>query len=124
MSLFQTIATVVFAALASGTAAGLLRRRSRALESLTWLAVWLIALAAVLNPGLTQTVARAMGIGRGADLVLYLTVIATLVGFLMVYARLQRLRRDVTLVVRQLALLEAERDRAAMPGATPDKPPA
>ena len=35
-----------------------------------------IAIGSVLDPGITTTVARHLGVGRGADLVLYLLVIA------------------------------------------------
>jgi hypothetical protein len=56
-----------------------------------------------------SSVAHLLGIGRGADLVSYCGIVAMLVGFWMVYIRLLRLRREVTLTVRRLAILEAQR---------------
>ncbi|MEK7731822.1 MAG: DUF2304 family protein, partial [Planctomycetota bacterium] len=55
--------------------------------------------------------------GRGADLVLYCAVIVMLIGFFMVYARLRRLRRDLTLLSRHLAI------RDAAPTSPPTNPP-
>ena len=62
-----------------------------------------------------MTVARKLGIGRGADLLLYCSVGVMMVGFLMVYIRLGRLRREITLIVRHLALKESQE------GSNPEK---
>ena len=69
--------------------------------------IWFCAAVAILQPELTVRVAKALGIGRGADLVLYCSVVAMMVGFMMMYVRLQRLQRELTVVVRHLALREA-----------------
>lgn len=53
-----------------------------------------------------------MGIGRGADLVFYCAVLAIMVRFWMVYIRLRRLRQEITLLVRHLAVREAQKDAA------------
>ena len=74
---------------------------------MAWALLWLVAGIAIARPGITAAVARALGIGRGADLVLYCTGVGMLVGVLMMYARLRRLRRDVTLLVRHLAIRDA-----------------
>ncbi len=58
-------------------------------------------------PDATTDIARRLGIQRGADLILYCTTIGMLVGFVMIYVRLRRLRRNLTLVVREIAILEA-----------------
>ena len=62
---------------------------------------------AVAFPDLTPRVAKSVGIGRGADLVLYCAVLFMLAGFFFVYLRLVRLRRYVTELVRHIAILEA-----------------
>ena len=48
-----------------------------------------------------------MGIGRGADLVLYCAVVVMMIGFLMTYSRLRHIQRELTLVVRHIAKREA-----------------
>jgi len=58
-------------------------------------------------PNKTTSIAKAIGISRGTDLLLYLMVLAVFQGFLLVYLRLRRVRRELTILVRKLALLEA-----------------
>lgn len=83
------------------------RGRSRR-EIALWAVLWGMGLIVSIRPSLTTAVARALGIGRGADLVFYCGIVVMLVGFLMVYLRLRRLRREMTLLVRHIARLEAE----------------
>jgi hypothetical protein len=107
MNLFQILAVAVVTGLFCLSLAAMLRGWATRREGLAWAVVWLATGLAILLPDLTIVVAKALGIGRGADLVLYCTVIVMLVGFFMVYARLRRLRRDVTLLTRHLAIREA-----------------
>ena len=107
MNLFQILAVALVAGLFCLSLASMLRGWATRREGLAWAFVWLATGVAIARPGLTIVVAKALGIGRGADLVLYCTVIVMLVGFFMVYARLRRLRRDLTLLTRHLALRDA-----------------
>jgi len=61
----------------------------------------------IAEPELTQIVARFLGIGRGADVVLYLSVFAFLGISFYLYARCLRLERDITLLTRHLAMRDA-----------------
>lgn len=74
------------------------------------LAVWLAAAAAIAYPRLTEIVASAAGIHRGADLVLYVFVLAFLACVFYYYSRYVRLQRQITEIVRHLALQEAARN--------------
>lgn len=107
MNPFQIVALVVMAVLFIATITATVRGSATRREGLAWVLLWLAAGIAIARPGITAAIARALGIGRGADLVLYCAVVVMLVGFLMVYARLRRLRRDVTLLVRHLAIRDA-----------------
>jgi small membrane protein len=71
--------------------------------------VWLVAAAAVFNPALASEVAAAVGIGRGTDLVLYLFVVAFLFAAFYFYSRSVRTERQLTQVVRHIAVMEAKR---------------
>jgi len=61
----------------------------------------------VLNPDLWQRFARWLGVGRGADLVLYLLVPAFLVSTAQTLARIRRLERKHDELVRRLAVRSA-----------------
>jgi hypothetical protein len=71
-------------------------------------AVWLLAAAAVYNPDLTSVIANRLGIQRGTDLVLYGFVLAFLVVSFVFYSRSVRVERQLTDVVRHIALSEAK----------------
>lgn len=66
--------------------------------------LWFAAATAVLRPELTITIAKALGIGRGADLVLYLFIIGCMGTALYFYGRIVKLESAITALVRQAAL--------------------
>lgn len=107
MTLFQILALLVIAGLLISSLSTLVRNAGTRRDQLLWSMLWLAAGIAIAWPRSTAIVARALGIGRGADLVLYCAVVVMMIGFLMVYVRLRRLRRQLTLIVRHLAIEEA-----------------
>lgn len=113
MTGFQVLAIAVLAGLVSVTAGLGWRRLIPRNIAAVLLLLWGIGAAAVLAPESVSAVARRLGIGRGADLVLYLFILATVAGFMVIYTRLRRLRRDITRLVRELALRDAGIDRVA-----------
>ena len=69
------------------------------------------AALAVVWPDATTRIARFVGLGRGVNLLLYCTVVVMMAGFFMVYIRLRRVRQELTLLVRHLAILQAQEGR-------------
>jgi hypothetical protein len=76
------------------------------------------AAAVCAEPNWTTSIAHRLGISRGTDLLLYLLVLTVLYGFLLIYLKLRRVRRELTLLVREIAIREAERKSPA-----PQQPP-
>ena len=66
---------------------------------------------AIGRPQWTNDLARALGIGRGADLVLYGVALAFLAACFYFYQKTRRLEADLTGVVRHLALREERETR-------------
>jgi small membrane protein len=62
----------------------------------------------VLFPNGTTRIAHALGVGRGADLLLYLALFAGIHAFLLLYLRTRRLERRVTELIRTMAIIKAE----------------
>ncbi len=106
MNLFQILALAVVGLLLLVSVTGVLRGSVARRDGILWTLLWLAAGVAIVRPGLTRVVAKALGIGRGADLVLYCAVVVMMIGFLMTYSRLRRIQRDLTLVVRHIAKRE------------------
>src|SRR5689334_7163347 len=61
----------------------------------------------VVFPDTTSNIAHALGVGRGADLLLYLAVLAGIHSFLLLYLRTRRLERRMTEQTRALAIRDA-----------------
>lgn len=74
-----------------------------ALLGLVALGLFLIAF-----PDVTTEVARLLGVGRGTDLLLYLWIVAGGFALLLLYARIRRVERKLTLLTRELALRDAQ----------------
>jgi small membrane protein len=106
MTLFQWIAIPPLLLLLVATAAATVRGRLRLRAGLFWSLLWLGAATATRWPDLTVRAARFVGIGRGADLALYVAVGAMSIGFFLVFLRLRRIEEDLTKIVRALALKE------------------
>ena len=90
------------------SALGLLMRRSLALGAI------LLGVVAVLFPGLVTEAANAVGVGRGADLVLYTLCVTFLFVTIAQNLRITGLHDRMVELARKQALLEAElreRDR-------------
>jgi hypothetical protein len=104
MSWFQYLVVLLLVLLASLTVRAAMRGAVRKRIATFWLLIWAAVGVTSLWPTSTAIMARALGIGRGADLVLYCSVLAMLVGFFYIYTRFRRLDRALTLLVRQLAI--------------------
>ena len=95
--------------------------RNQALRRLGLLAFVGLAIFSVLFPQWLTWVARNLGVGRGADLVLYGLVIAFLSYLATAHRRAVALERKITVLARKLALNEA---RLAAEEAAHQPPPA
>jgi hypothetical protein len=109
MTLFQWIALTALGLLALRDLLALARREQFRRFHLVRLAVWCLAAAGISFPNLPQHLANSLGIGRGADIVLYVSVLASLVGGFYFYSCYLQVQQQVTHLVRHLALLEAQR---------------
>ena len=118
MNVFQGLTLMLFSLLAAVTLSAGMRGLVRKRIVTFWIAIWTLGAVAIVWPRSTVLVARWFGIGRGADLLLYVSVLLMLVGFFYVYARFRRLDRQITLLVRRLAIENAQRP-SPTPGAAP-----
>ena len=108
---FQILLVIVLALLLMGSVAAMLRGWATRREGTVWVVLCVAAAVATLWPKLTGRVADALGIGRGADLVFYCAVVVMMIGFWVTYMRLRFLRRELTLLVRHIAILQAEENQ-------------
>lgn len=62
----------------------------------------------VIFPNSTTKIAHALGVGRGADLLLYVALFAGIHAFLLLYLRTRRLERKITELIRAMAIRDAQ----------------
>lgn len=101
------VAVVVITSMLTRSTAGV---RHQAIRRLLLIAFVVLAAMAILFPRLLTQVAQTLGVGRGADLLLYgLTVV--FLGYVAAsYRRMRQLEQQVTTLARELALRAAVHD--------------
>ncbi len=110
MPLIQII-IVAFAAYALSRA--VVRFRSGELhlgQMALWSLFWVVVATVALLPQTTSWVAAAVGVGRGADLVIYCSIIALFYAVFRLFVRIERMERNITTLVREVGLREAGLD--------------
>ena len=69
-----------------------------------WLLFWLAAIAVAVRPNLTSSVAKMLGVGRGADFVVYASLAALFFIVFRLMVKIEKLNRDITKVIRNETL--------------------
>jgi small membrane protein len=83
------------------------RLRTLFLDRLLLLVLTACGILLVINPDMASRIANLFGIGRGADLLLYLFVIAGLFFAVGISSENKRLQRQITELVRHIAISNA-----------------
>jgi hypothetical protein len=89
----------------------ILRWRSHRLalsELVLWVFVFGGILTVVLVPSLSAWLARLLGIGRGADLVIYGSIVLLFYLVFRIYIQLENIEYKLTTLVREIALTQAQ----------------
>lgn len=72
--------------------------------ALFWILVWIAALIGILLPKTTTKIASLFGVGRGVDVIVYISLALLFYLVFRIYVMIQDLRHEITNLVRQLAL--------------------
>ncbi len=74
-----------------------------------WSVLWIVVIGVALMPQITDHIARYVGVGRGADLLVYLAVTFLLYAVLRMMIRQQKMSEEITELVRKIAIDHAEK---------------
>jgi len=80
------------------------QRGIRTLEFLFWTLVWVGSALVITFPDTTFFLAHLLGIGRGADLIMYTSLLIAFYLIFRIHLTLDRLEQEVTEVIRAMAL--------------------
>ncbi|MBF8280408.1 MAG: hypothetical protein HW383_181 [Candidatus Magasanikbacteria bacterium] len=87
-----------------------LRHEINLLVFLIWLLVWLAVGSVAVYPEGSTRLAHALGVGRGADLLIYISLAAIFYMLFRLFLRQERIERDITKIVRYNALSGDKKD--------------
>lgn len=108
MTLIQPVLILMLLVAAAGF---LLRKRSRLMDRMVVTVLAATGAVLVASPGTSTALAHLVGVGRGVDLVIYISLLGAGFFLLLGFSRLREMEQQLTEITRQLALLTAE-DRA------------
>lgn len=76
-------------------------------EFILWTIFWFMVGFIVIFPQTTAYVANLVGVGRGVDLVIYLSVLILFYLVFRILVRLDKIEKNITQIIRQEALIKA-----------------
>lgn len=82
-------------------------QRHLAIRRLLMIVLLVLAVLAVVFPSVVTAVAHLVGIGRGADLLLYGLIVVFAGNSILIQRRHRNTERELTILARQLAILQA-----------------
>ena len=88
-----------------------------------WFLFWTAMIVAVLRPATTSAVAAWVRVGRGTDLVMYVSVVVLFYSLFRMFGKIEELERQITRVVRAAALKELDEKVPPPPRTTPPRIP-
>ncbi|MFH1575336.1 MAG: DUF2304 family protein [Candidatus Nealsonbacteria bacterium] len=71
---------------------------------LLWLGLWTALLVAVLSPQITTVLGNALGVWRGTDAVVYLSIVLIFYLIFRIFVKLEKIESDITIISRKIAL--------------------
>lgn len=107
MIVIQVILILAFLAMMVRFLANPNSHQSKAWQKILGVLFFMVAVVAVLFPGALNWIASLVGVGRGADLLLYVLALAFTFFGLKLYVKSQHDRRELHKLARKLAILEA-----------------
>lgn len=76
--------------------------------ALLWFLVWIVLGIVALMPNLTARLAKALGVGRGADVAIYASLVLLFFLIFRCMVTIEKMRREITALTRALALKDRD----------------
>ncbi|GAB3709164.1 hypothetical protein GCM10027592_45100 [Spirosoma flavus] len=93
--------------------------RNKLFYRLAFLTFLLIGLVLVINPDLTAYLANAVGVGRGVDMIFYMLFTGYVFVTIIIYRRLLRQDEVITMLVRDNAIRNAQKNLESSAATSP-----
>lgn len=80
-------------------------------EFILWAVLWLIIIIATISPKTTDIAANFLGVGRGYDLSVYISIIVLFYLMFRIMVKIDKMDRNITKIVREVAIKEADENK-------------
>lgn len=108
MTVFQIIILLFIVAVIAKSGKKLVKKEISIWLFAAWLMFWLIVLVVDLVPGIINRLADMVGVGRGVDLVVYISLLVLFYFAFRINIKINKLEKKINETVRQIALSEAK----------------
>ncbi len=81
----------------------------RVVDTVGWSIFWLAATIVVLLPNSTAQIAKIVGIGRGADLVVYVALAGIFFIIFKLMVKIELLNKQITILTRKISLQDKDK---------------
>lgn len=109
MEIIQIILTLFVLFAISRAYLRLKDKQIRLSEFFFWMAIWIGAMVSILSPSTIGYVSQTFGIGRPADLILYVAVILLFYLIFRLYVSIDGIKEDMTKIIRELAIKKGKK---------------
>ena len=69
-----------------------------------WFFIWIAALVGITLPATTTKIAEFFGVGRGVDIIVYISLALLFYLVFRIYVMIEDLRHQITYIIREIAL--------------------
>src|SRR3972149_1377234 len=112
--MFTTIQIILLAIIIFAISRVYLRFREGVLSrqaTFFWLFIWISGLIGVSLPQTTTRIAELFGVGRGVDIIVYISLALLFYLVFRIYVMIEDLRHQITYLVREIALSGSSKNR-------------
>lgn len=106
MTPIQLVLIIVVVLIFIRTIIKLKKKELNTLSFVLWSLFWFCVIGVVIYPNTTVFIANMLGVGRGADVVLYFAIALLFYLVFHVFIKLYKIERDITVITRTIALSE------------------
>lgn len=107
--LIQIILTVFLLFAVSRVLLQLRQRNLTFISFIFWGIIFFLAIIGVIDPRVTTEFAKLLGIGRGADVAIYFSIVILFYLIFRMTIALEEIRNEITYIVREIALKDVKK---------------
>ncbi|MFA6197923.1 MAG: DUF2304 domain-containing protein [Patescibacteria group bacterium] len=87
------------------------KKELSAKELVLWSSLWVLVSIAIMLPQTTDLLAAKVGVGRGLDLMVVISIMALFYVNYKMVSKIERIEKDITTIVRTVAINEAHKPK-------------